>query len=160
MQRSTETNGMSGFHITQFNIARMRAPITDPDMADLPQVLEHIDALGKQADGFVWILDIDRTSNPAAVIAPYPDPLIIVNYTVWRDIDALWKFTYAGDHLQVLRSRRDWFTPLGGPQNVLWWVPAVQIPSLDEAVERLEHLRQHGPSPHAFHFRARFEPTV
>jgi hypothetical protein len=149
---------MTHFHIAQYNIARMRLPITDPEMADLPHALEEIDALGKRADGFVWILEVDRTTDPTAVIAPYPDPLIIVNYTIWRDIDALWRFTYEGGHLDVLRRRRDWFTPLGGPQNALWWVPAGQLPPLDEAVARLEHLRAHGPTPHAFHFRQRFTP--
>ena len=30
--------------------------------------------------------------------------------------------------------------------NVLWWLPAGEIPTLDEAVKRLDHLNEHGPS--------------
>jgi hypothetical protein len=32
----------------------------------------------------------------------------------------------------------------------MWWVPAGHRPSLDEALARLEHLKQHGDSDHAF----------
>jgi hypothetical protein len=35
---------------------------------------------------------------------------------------------------------------------VLWWVPAGHIPTVQEAVQRLELLRANGPSPDAFHF--------
>jgi hypothetical protein len=38
----------------------------------------------------------------------------------------------------------------------LWWVPAGHVPTVSEAEERLEHLRAHGPTAHAFTFRRRF----
>jgi hypothetical protein len=44
------------------------------------------------------------------------------------------------------------------PILCLWWIPDGAIPTVDEAVERLEHLRAHGPTPTAFTFRRRFEP--
>ncbi len=40
----------------------------------------------------------------------------------------------------------------------LWWIPAGTIPTLDEAEERLLHLRKHGPTPRAFTFRDPFPP--
>ena len=33
---------------------------------------------------------------------------------------------------------------------VMWWVPAGHRPTLEEALERLEHLRVHGDSEQAF----------
>ena len=39
------------------------------------------------------------------------------------------------------------------PMVVLWWVDDGHRPTLAEAVERLEHLRANGPTPHAFPFR-------
>jgi hypothetical protein len=33
---------------------------------------------------------------------------------------------------------------------VMWWVPDGHRPTLDEALERLEHLKQNGASEHAF----------
>ncbi|NNC80158.1 MAG: DUF3291 domain-containing protein [Acidimicrobiales bacterium] len=42
----------------------------------------------------------------------------------------------------------------------LWWVPEGHIPSLEEAKERLTHLRDQGASDHAFTFRSTFEPPA
>jgi Domain of unknown function (DUF3291) len=42
------------------------------------------------------------------------------------------------------------------PRRAMWWVPAGQIPSVTEAAERLRHLREHGPTPYAFTFKASF----
>jgi uncharacterized protein DUF3291 len=33
---------------------------------------------------------------------------------------------------------------------VLWWVPAGHRPSVEEAIGRMKHLKQHGPSDHTF----------
>lgn len=38
----------------------------------------------------------------------------------------------------------------------LWWIPAGHIPEIEEAKERLEHLRRHGPTERAFTFKQRF----
>ncbi|MFY9598914.1 MAG: DUF3291 domain-containing protein, partial [Pseudolabrys sp.] len=38
----------------------------------------------------------------------------------------------------------------GGLYVVMWWVPVGHLPSVEEAVGRLEYLKQHGPSDHAF----------
>jgi hypothetical protein len=32
----------------------------------------------------------------------------------------------------------------------MWWVPAGHLPTIMEAIERLEHFKKHGPSDHAF----------
>ena len=54
-----------------------------------------------------------------------------------------------------MRRRREWFERIAF-HMALWWVPAGHSPSLPEAKERLAHLREHGPTPHAFTFKARF----
>ena len=45
---------------------------------------------------------------------------------------------------------------IDGPILVLWWVPVGHIPTVAEALDRLRHLAQHGPSPEAFTFRTPF----
>jgi len=40
----------------------------------------------------------------------------------------------------------------------IWWVPAGYMPTVAEALDRLRHLKQHGPSPAAFTFRTPFPP--
>jgi len=42
--------------------------------------------------------------------------------------------------------------------TVLWWVPAGHRPTVAQAEERLNLIRAHGPSPHAFTFRERSPP--
>ena len=32
----------------------------------------------------------------------------------------------------------------------MWWIPVGNIPSIEEASQRLESLRQNGPNPEAF----------
>jgi hypothetical protein len=35
----------------------------------------------------------------------------------------------------------------------MWWVPAGHRPSIHEAVGRLDHLKQHGSTNHAFDWK-------
>ena len=42
-----------------------------------------------------------------------------------------------------------------------WWVPAGAMPSVDDAVERLDRLHRDGPTPDAFTLRDPFpSPTT
>ena len=50
--------------------------------------------------------------------------------------------------------------PLDGPSLVLWWVPAGHLPTLSEAIDRLEYLRRQGPSAAAFTFRQPFDAPL
>ncbi len=58
----------------------------------------------------------------------------------------------------MFKRRHEWFERLGIPITVLWWEPAGTVPSVDEALERLETLRERGPTHHAFTFKERFPP--
>ena len=40
----------------------------------------------------------------------------------------------------------------------LWWVEAGTLPTVDEALARVDHIRAHGPTPHAFTFKQAYEP--
>jgi hypothetical protein len=77
---------------------------------------------------------------------------------VWESIDALADFTYRSAHVEFLRRRRDFFEAPASPILCLWWIPEGTIPTVDDAIARLEHLRSHGPTPTAFTFRHRFDP--
>ncbi len=73
--------------------------------------------------------------------------------SVWESVEALWSFVYDGGHLEVMRRRREWMTKLAEIHMALWWVPEGHIPTVEEARERLDHLRAHGPSERAFTFK-------
>ncbi len=143
------------FHIAQVNVARPKAPIDSPQLAEFAANLEPVNAIADAAPGFVWRLQ-DDTGNATALTIPGDDSLI-VNLSVWSSIDALWEFVYASDHLAVMRRRREWFEHMK-LFMCLWWVPAGHRPAVAEAAERLDMLRRDGPTPSAFTFKRRFDP--
>ena len=122
-------------------------------MAEFVAALDPVNALADKAPGFVWRLQ-DEDGNATSIRA-FDDERIIVNMSVWESIEQLAEFVYRSGHLDVMRRRREWFERIR-VHMVLWRVPAGHLPSLAEAEERLEHLSEHGPTPHAFTFKRRF----
>jgi len=149
---------MTDFHLAQFNIGRFKYPEDHPDIAEFLALLDPVNALADQATGFVWRYTSEGSNNAMAA-RPYPDdPRMNVNLSVCRSREELWDFVYRSGHLDALRRRQEWFDGLGEIFQVLWWVPAGQLPTLGEAMERLALLRANGPTPQAFTFRTPFEP--
>ena len=145
------------FQVAQVNIARPKAPVDSPLLADFKALLDPVNAVADAARGFVWRLQDD--SGNATSIAFGDDETLIVNLSVWESIEALWDFVYSGPHLEVMSRRREWFEPLD-LYMCLWWVRAGHRPSVAEAEERLELLRRDGPSPRAFTFKTRFDSPL
>ncbi len=143
----------SSLHVAELNVARALAPIDAPLLDDFNAALDPVNALADRAPGFVWRLQTE--DGNATSIRAYEDERMIVNMSVWESIDALAAFVYRSDHVAVMRRRREWFERIR-VYMVLWWVPVGHTPSVDEAIARLEHLRAHGPSPHAFTFKQRY----
>ena len=142
---------MPEFHIAQINIARMLAPIDSQIMSDFVAQLPPINALAEESPGFVWRLQSE--GGDATSIKVYDDDMVIINLTVWESVEALRQYVYKSAHSGVLRDRKRWFEKFDGPYYALWWVPAGQIPTPQEGKERLEYLRVHGETEHAFSFR-------
>ena len=149
---------MPDFYLAQLNIARAVAPLDDPRLADFVAQIDVVNAAAEAHPGFVWRLK-DESGNAMSIRA-FDDPLMVVNLSVWRDVEALRDYIYQGDHVAVLRRRREWFTPMAGPHLVLWWVPAGHTPTLEEAKARLDHLAAHGSTAEAFGFRDAFAPPA
>jgi hypothetical protein len=138
----------SNHHLAQFNIGRIRYDIDDPRMADFTNNLALVNGIAERSVGFVWRY-IDDSGN-ATNTRPYADPRIIVNFSVWESVDSLERFVWQTVHKRFYGRRPDWFEHFEGPSMVLWWVPVGHRPSVEEAVARIEHLKQHGASDHAF----------
>jgi uncharacterized protein DUF3291 len=146
---------MTRFHLAQLNIGRIRAAIDDPIMEGFRTQLDPINALADRSPGFVWRLQTE--DGNATAIRPFEDDdRMAVNMSVWETLDALQEFVYRSDHVAPLRDRKQWFERIEGPILVLWWVPVGHIPTIEEAKERLQYLKEHGPSPRAFTFRSPF----
>ena len=148
---------MNGFHLAQVNIGRVRAPLDDPIMEGFRTQLDPINALADRTPGFVWRLQTE--DGNAMAIRPFADERMAINMSVWESLEALKEYVYKSAHLGPLRDRKQWFEPIEGPIVALWWVPAGHIPTVQEAMERLEWLRERGPSPDAFTFNVHFPPV-
>ena len=123
-------------------------------MADFMDNLALINGLAEATPGFVWRL-ADEYGTDATSIKVYDDLDMIINLTVWESIDALYAFTYKSDHGKYFARRREWFDRENS-NLVIWYIPAGQLPTTEEAKARLSYLEQHGPTPYAFTFKQRF----
>ena len=137
------------------NIAKMRFAIDDPRMAAFVDRLEDINARADAAPGFVWRL---QTEDGDATGIDFFGPDLLVNMSVWRDVEALREFAFRSPHRELLAARAQWFEPMSEAWAVLWWIPAGPLPTLEEAADRLDSLRAHGPNAAAFTFGHLFEP--
>ncbi|GGJ23952.1 DUF3291 domain-containing protein [Deinococcus roseus] len=140
--------------LAQVNIGRLLAPIDSPQLAGFVSRLDEINALAESTPGFVWRLTGE--GNDATSLRPYEDEMIIVNMSVWSDLESLKNYTYKSDHVQVMKDRKQWFEHMKEAYMVLWWIEDNHLPTVFEARDRLEHLRKHGPTPQAFTFRQNF----
>ncbi len=148
-----------GWHLAQINVGRLRAPLDADEMAEFVAALGPVNELAEASDGFVWRLtDEDGASSSYVRIPQVDDPLVAVNYSIWRDLSALKAFVYRSGHAPFLRRRRTWFEAPDEAITACWWVPAGVIPPLAEAYDRLLHLRAHGPTERAWTFTTPFPP--
>ena len=148
----------NNWHIAQLNIATMLGKnINDPIMTEFVAQLDVINAVAEQSEGFVWRLKSD--DGNATSYNPYNDERLIINFSVWENVDDLKNFVYKSAHTTVMKDRKKWFDNFGKAYYVLWNIPAGYIPSLEEAVKRLAWLQQKGPTEYAFDFKNVFEPA-
>ncbi|GAA0307681.1 DUF3291 domain-containing protein [Sphingomonas oligophenolica] len=144
----------TGWELAQINVGRMVAPATDPQVAGFFAELDRINALADASPGFVWRLVGD--GNDATDLQPTPDPLVLVNMSVWEDAEALFAFVYRTAHTPVMAQRRQWFAPMEGAYQALWWIEAGTLPTVEDGLARLWLIDRFGPSARAFTFKSRF----
>src|SRR5918993_1239310 len=142
--------------LAQINIARMLAPMDSPVMRDFIDNLDIINALAEGSPGFIWRLKDD--SNNATSVKVFNDDFLIVNMSVWTSVDALFNYVYRSDHTRVLKRKSEWFEHMKEHHTALWYVHPGKYPTVQEAEDRVTHLRQHGETPYAFTFKKRFAP--
>jgi heme-degrading monooxygenase HmoA len=146
---------MSRYQIAQINVGRFLYLRDDPANADFMNALDPVNAQAESAPGFIWRL-VGDGNDATDLIPDESDPQLLVNMSVWTDVEALAAFVYRNsDHLAFMRRRKEWFEKIE-LFMALWWVPAGHIPSVEEGMERVALLRAHGPTESAFTFRHTF----
>jgi hypothetical protein len=148
----------SGYALAQLNIGLIKGPMDSAVMAEFAANLARINALAENSDGFVWRLQTDE--GDATSIRPFEQDNLLVNLSVWRDVESLRRYVYSSDHTPILRRRREWFERMDQASLVLWWVPENHRPSVPEAIRKLELLRSIGSTAEAFTFAQVFAAGV
>jgi hypothetical protein len=146
----------AAYHLAQVNISRLLAPLDSDLLSDFVAHLEPVNALADTAPGFVWRLQTE--DGDATAIRVFDDAELIVNLTVWTDLQSLGDFVYGQAHAAIMRGRRKWFERPAEAMTALWWVPAGTVPTPRDAEHRLRLLRRLGPTPDAFTMRTPFPP--
>ncbi|MEQ8435892.1 MAG: GNAT family N-acetyltransferase [Ilumatobacter fluminis] len=140
---------MTAAHVAQINIGTMVAPTDDPAVAEFMDNLDRINAIADDAPGFVWRLQTD--AGNATDIHVFPNPLELVNMSVWKSVDELKAYVYRSEHVEFFRRRAEWFEA-DAKRVALWHVAVGEIAELDDAIRRVEFLERSGPSAYAFGF--------
>lgn len=144
---------MSNYQLAQLNIATMVYDLDSPEMADFVANLEPVNQLAEQSEGFVWRLQTEE--GDATAIDTFGAD-VLVNMSVWQSVESLHTYVYRTAHTYIMARRNEWFERMTDAYSVLWWVPEGQMPTVEEAKERLEHMRENGPSEYAFTFKKAF----
>jgi hypothetical protein len=142
------------WQLAQFNIGIIKAPMDSPTMSGFASNLDRINALAEATPGFVWRLQTE--DGDATAIRAFDDPNMLLNLSVWQDLESLKQYVYSSAHTDLMRRRQEWFQRMNEAHLVLWWVPQGNRPSIPEAIDRLSMLRSLGPTESAFTFQHPF----
>ncbi|PMG80971.1 hypothetical protein BCU84_00515 [Shewanella sp. 10N.286.51.B7] len=140
--------------LAQLNIAKCKYPLEAPEMKDFVDNLDEVNGIAEASLGFVWRLQDE--SGDATQIQVFDDPSLIVNMSVWEDVESLKNFMFRTHYRDFMRRKGEWFERLSEDSYVLWWVAEGHTPDVHEAKERLMHLRENGDSAYAFTFKSNF----
>ncbi len=152
---------MTTYHLAQLNLGLFRAPLDSDEMAEFRRALDPINAIAESTPGFVWRLkDPDGAPSSFVEVPDADDPLMAPNMSVWESKAALNHFMFKSGHASYMRRRSEWFQRQETAFNVLWWLPAGEIPTLSDAVRRLRHYEANGPSRVGFGLRDEIGPPT
>lgn len=145
------------YHLAQVNIATAIDDMDSETMSGFVSRLDEINLLADEFEGFVWRLQTEEGDSTS--IRVFENPNLLINISVWESVEALKQFIYKSAHVELIQDRDAWFTKMKESHQTLWWVPTGHIPTTEEAKEKLEYMREHGPTAKAFTFAKPFEST-
>lgn len=141
----------TGFQLAQINIAHAKYDREDPRFQPFIDLLDPVNAMAERMPGFVrrYQDEEDQMTVPGL-----DDPRLLINMSVWQDLDTLFNFAFKTAHAKVMMRRKEWFSELDRAHLAMWWVPEGHVPTLAEAQARLASIDANGPSAQAFNFAA------
>lgn len=145
---------MKQYHLAQANIARLVAPLDSAELAGFVNNMAAVNAIADSSKGFVWRMQDESGGSTSLLI--FNDKSLLLNVSVWEDIDALYNYVYKSQHGEYFAQRRRWFRKWEGSSPVLWWIEAGQTPTIAVVEGKFRALQERGASASAFNFKNRF----
>lgn len=142
------------FHLAQVNIGIAKGEMDSEMMKVFADNLDPINAIAESSAGFVWRLKDD--AGNATDIAFSGNPKELVNMSVWESVETLKHFMFKTHHIDFLKRKKEWFETPTQANYVLWWVPVGHIPTIEEAKQKLDLIRQNSETTEAFSFKKVF----
>ncbi len=134
--------------LAELNVGYALYPLDDPRMAGFMDNLDKLNALAERSNGYVWRMKSD--SGNATDLAVPGDEEMISNMSVWEDVESLGDYVFNTIHAKFYEKRPAWFENMTRHHFVMWWVPDGHMPTLEEAIQKLAHLQEHGSTDDAF----------
>ncbi|MFK7935907.1 MAG: DUF3291 domain-containing protein [Saprospiraceae bacterium] len=144
---------MPSKQLAEVNIARCKFPLESPEMKEFVDFLAPVNQLAEESPGFIWRLVDEDGRSATEVETPFEDDMIIVNMSVWKDLDSLKDYIYNTVHSYFLKNRKKWFDKMETPYVALWWVAEGHESTVEEAAEKLALIEKYGSTAEAFTLR-------
>ncbi len=130
--------------IAQMNWGQMRFPLSDPRMAEFALSLETVYRLAEKHPGFIWRIPDEQAATQLQALNL--DEKTSATISVWETVETLKDYTFNSLHGDYLQRASEWFDAVEGPQLVIWTVDRSCRPTFAEAFDRIQALKQHGPT--------------
>lgn len=103
-------------------------------------------------------IGVIKGTMDSPIMADFKSSLDRINARAEQSPGFVWRLQTDDGDVELMRRRREWFERMEQRFLVLWWVQRGHVPTVAEALERLQRLRAGGPTPQAFTFRSAFPP--
>lgn len=91
--------------LAQLNIALAKYALDAPEIKDFVDNLNKVNALAENSEGFIWRLKDD--SGDATNIQAFENPNMLVNMSVWQNVDSLKNFMFRTHHRDFMRRKNE-----------------------------------------------------
>lgn len=139
-----------------FTLGRLKHPFEHPNSQEFLATAAKVYEQAHRTGHLVKVFDRNQAIFPHEI---FPGDGFPANtLTIWTDIESLYRFSYhPGLHADSIKRKHDWLAAGAKTSYIIWWAESEEEVSWQEAVNRLYHYLDNGPTPHAFDFKNAFD---
>ena len=139
-------------YLAQFNVARIKYPLTDPRMWEFVDNVNKIHRVADRIGGLIYRLKDD--SGTAMNMTVMNDPMILPNLTIWKNVDSLKRFLDKTVHKFFFNKGSEWFDVWDKSKNCMWYCAESYRPKeMFDGELRMCYMWEHGSTDYAFDWK-------